>query len=302
MCIQDGDNMGDKIRRFINKPLHFPNAKSRWGIIIFITLWVFLILYTLQPFGLNFAEHKLIITSLITLAVFFMCFIPIQGLPLLFKNHFSAATWNNGKFFLLCFILITAFAVVDAFLLSKYFDNIEGPIYYTDFSVYRRFFVYYKACIFVAVFPIFIIYISLARGKIEKKSQTHTTTSPAEMEEDNSEPIELAGYTKDSVKVVPEDILYAKVSGNYVAVYYLKNGKVEYKLLRISLNQLYDSLQEYPYIIRCHRAFIVNTLKLEKVRGNLKGYNLELKDTEVKIPVSKSYTRIVKEKTIHLQS
>lgn len=112
--------------------------------------------------------------------------------------------------------------------------------------------------------------------------------------------IELSGSTKDYVKLYPEDFLYAKVSGNYVTIYYLKDNCVKHKFLRISLNQLSDALQEYPYIIRCHRAFIVNMSKLVRVSGNLKGYDLELEDVTAKIPVSKSYTRAVKEKISQL--
>lgn len=145
----------------------------------------------------------------------------------------------------------------------------------------------------------FIIYYILARKTIiDIEAQTPPTHNIRH--EKDADIIELSGNTKDYVKLSPEDFLYAKVSGNYVAIYYREDNCVKHKFLRISLNQLSDALQEYPNIIRCHRAFIVNMSKVVRVSGNLKGYDLELENISAKIPVSKSYTRTVKEKITQL--
>jgi DNA-binding LytR/AlgR family response regulator len=164
---------------------------------------------------------------------------------------------------------------------------------------------FYIASLSVSAFPIFIIYYLLVKRK-EKEEQeiqiqagAHIMTTNGESEKDDIQVIKLFGKTKDYIRLLPEDILYVKASGNYAAVYYMKNGKEDHKLLRISMNDLSDSLYNYPYIIRCHRAFMVNIQKINKISGNLKGYHMELKNTNTKVPVSKSYTRIVKEKITH---
>jgi DNA-binding LytR/AlgR family response regulator len=280
----------EKIRNFFKKELYLPDAKKRWGIIVFITLWVLLILSALQPFGLNYAKHKLLITLGTTLAVFLLCVIFIQGLLFLFENYYSAANWNNGVFFGICGGVLIAFALLEAFVLSPYVDVLDGPIYYGDFTSLQRFFAYFRASVFVAIFPIAAIYYYILSKSLKRQ------TAGQEMDEDSPDSINLSGNTKEHIKLYPANMLYAKVSGNYVAVYYVKNNKVEYKFLRMSLNQLSNSLQDYPCIVRCHRAFLVNTLSVVKVRGSSKGYRLELKNTDMAIPVSKSHVKIFNEK------
>ncbi|MDR1091985.1 MAG: LytTR family transcriptional regulator [Prevotella sp.] len=297
--------MRGNIYFFLRRKIHFPDAKSRWIIIIFITFWVFLILYSLQPFGINFAKNKFTITALNTIGVFSICTVCIQGLPLIFRKYYVPDRWTNGKFLGFCLTVITAFSVLETLVVSIYVDGLEGYPYYAHFSIPQRFFMFYKAVIFVAAFPISIIYYILVKRKNEEEQETqmqavaHIMPASGEKEEDYDQVIELSGKTKDYIRLLPEDILYVKASGNYVAVYYLKNGKEDHKLLRISMSEFGDSLCDYLYIIRCHRAFMVNIKKVEKIHGNLKGYHMELKNTETKIPVSKSYTRIVKEKIMY---
>lgn len=287
--------MKNRISRFLKEGLHFPNAKERGVMTVFITLWIFLILYTLQPFGLNFAINTLELTAACTFTGFFICLISLQVIPKVFKKYYSSSGWTNGKFFLLSFEVITMYAIIATTFLSEYFDKVEGVIYYTYFPLYKRFALFYNACLFVGIFPVSIIYFILLKKTTQEKQilaiDTDNTNDTV-----NINTIELSGNTKDHVKLQAENILYAKVSGNYVDIYYLKDDCVKHKLLRMSLNQLSDSLQDYPSILRCHRAFLVNTSKLVKVRGNLKGYHLELESIPNQIPVSKSYTKIVKEK------
>lgn len=290
----------EKINRFLKKPLHYPNTKERWAMVGSVTLWVFLILFTLQPFGLNFAIHKLPIIGICTVSVFFLCLIFIHGAPLVFKKLYSPQNWTNGTFFLLCFKIISAYVIFAITFLSTYIDNLEGFMYYTEFTLLERISVFLQICIFVGISPICIIYYVLVRKTKDEEEAQIAHTINTETEEENFNIIELSGNTKDYVRVSPEDILYAKVSGNYVDVHYLENNCAKHKLLRISLNQFSDSLNDYPFIIRCHRAFMVNTSKLSKVHGNLKGYHLELENTTAKIPVSKSYTRAFKEKITEL--
>lgn len=292
----------EKIIRFFKVPLYYPTVKERWGLTILITLWVFLILYTLQPFGLNFAIHRITITFICTIIIFFICLFFIQLQPLFFERYYNVADkWDSGKFLILCLEVIATYVLIASFPLSSYIDGLEKFTYYTDFSFFKRIFLFFQISIFVAVFPVSIIYYVLRKKAKPKAGKEFVASADVEeIDDKNPDIIELTGTTKDYVRLLPADILYAEVEGNYVEIYYLKDGELKHKMLRMSMNQLMDSLEEYSYIIRCHRAFVVNTLKVAKVHGNLKRYYLELENTEVKIPVSKSYTRIVKEKVMHM--
>lgn len=52
----------------------------------------------------------------------------------------------------------------------------------------------------------------------------------------------------------------------------------------------------YPFIQKCHRAFVVNLHFVEKVKGNSQGYRLMLKGWDEEIPVARSYNKEIREK------
>lgn len=63
-------------------------------------------------------------------------------------------------------------------------------------------------------------------------------------------------------------------------------------MLRSSLSRLENQL-EGQNIVRCHRSFIVNLDKVEKVTGNAQGYKLHLETPELVVPVARKYSEIV---------
>jgi len=107
--------------------------------------------------------------------------------------------------------------------------------------------------------------------------------------------ITLTGSTKESITVKPENILYIEATGNYVNVHYKYDDRLTYKLLRSTIKQAEESLQNQPEFVRCHRAFIVNTDKIYHVTGNAQGYKLSLHDTMEEIPVSRTHLNTIKD-------
>jgi len=107
--------------------------------------------------------------------------------------------------------------------------------------------------------------------------------------------ITLTGSTKESITVKPENIVYIEATGNYVNVHYKHDDTHTYKLLRSTIKQAEESLQNQPEFVRCHRAFIVNADKIYHVTGNAQGYKLSLYDTMEEIPVSRTYLNTIKD-------
>ena len=60
------------------------------------------------------------------------------------------------------------------------------------------------------------------------------------------------------------------------------------QILRSSLKRI-EIQNPYNYIVRSHRAYIVNLKWIHKIEGNAAGYKLHLKDTEITVPVSRNY-------------
>jgi DNA-binding LytR/AlgR family response regulator len=103
--------------------------------------------------------------------------------------------------------------------------------------------------------------------------------------------IRLSGKTKDAIMLNPCHILYIESSGNYAEIHFLEDGKESKRTLRTTILQLENALKEYPSIVRCHRAFIVNIAHVEKVSAFRQGFLLGLKSVEKAVPVSKTYKK-----------
>jgi DNA-binding LytR/AlgR family response regulator len=102
----------------------------------------------------------------------------------------------------------------------------------------------------------------------------------------------IAENEKDSIELSPDSLYFIESSDNYSTVYFEKQGKLQKELLRSSLTRLESQISS-ENIVRCHRSFIVNLDKVEKVTGNAQGYKLHLKAPELLVPVARKYSEIV---------
>lgn len=110
-------------------------------------------------------------------------------------------------------------------------------------------------------------------------------------EEKGGDAITLSGDTKESICVLPDNIMYMESSGNYVDVCYREEGNMKHKLLRSTIKQMDEMMEKYGCFVRCHRAYIVNVNKIMNINGNAQGYRLNLEDTQQEIPVSRTYLK-----------
>ena len=96
----------------------------------------------------------------------------------------------------------------------------------------------------------------------------------------------------DQFTIAADDFRYAQAQDNYVALYYLKNGKVHKELIRSSLSELLVKANSDD-LVRCHRSYAVNINQVHSARqGN--PMLLFLRDLEEPIRVSRSYTKAVR--------
>lgn len=113
--------------------------------------------------------------------------------------------------------------------------------------------------------------------------------------------LSFSRFTKEKLDIQADEFLYMEADGNYVRVVYRKGEREFRKLLRATMKQAEGVMRDCPYILRCHRAFLVNIRKIVKVNGNSQGYRLSLRDCEDEIPVSRTYTSDVKYLIEHLE-
>lgn len=122
-----------------------------------------------------------------------------------------------------------------------------------------------------------------------------TTAFPQEIVTTPPQSITLTGSTSETVTLEVSDLLYIEAVGNYVKVYHLKDNQVHTDMLRATSKQMEEDLRDYPMIVRCHRAFLVNLGQVEKIFSQAGNMQLTIKHCEDSLPVSRSHTAGIKE-------
>ena len=107
--------------------------------------------------------------------------------------------------------------------------------------------------------------------------------------------IKLTGTTNDSISLQISDLLYVEAVGNYVKVFHLCDGKVRTDMLRATSKQIEDDLHNYPMIIRCHRAFIVNLQQVQQIISKSGSMQLLINHCLDYLPVSRSNMAQIKD-------
>jgi hypothetical protein len=119
-----------------------------------------------------------------------------------------------------------------------------------------------------------------------KKLSTNEIEKPGE----NPRPqdLTLRGTTNESVSLQISYLLYIEAVGNYVKVNHLRDDQVHTDMLRATMKQMEETLQGYPMIVRCHRAFLVNLGQVEQIISHSGSTQLLIKHCNESIPVSRS--------------
>jgi DNA-binding LytR/AlgR family response regulator len=133
---------------------------------------------------------------------------------------------------------------------------------------------------------------------IPKKTDPYTGQEPQEVKAstDPDRLILLAENEKDTLELYAADLLYIESADNYSAVVFLAKGAISKQLIRASLKRI-ESQIAVPYVIRCHRSYIVNLKQISNIKGNAQGYKIEFKTASAnQVPVSRNYGKLLFER------
>ena len=115
-----------------------------------------------------------------------------------------------------------------------------------------------------------------------------------EMQKPRLQELTLTGTTNESVTLQISHLLYIEAVGNYVKVNHLHDGQVRSDMLRTTMKQMEETLQDYPMIVRCHRAFLVNLGQVEQIVSHSGSTQLLIRQCHESLPVSRSNMAQVK--------
>lgn len=95
---------------------------------------------------------------------------------------------------------------------------------------------------------------------------------------------------KEELSFLPGQLIYISSDGNYTDFYLDLDKGITKMTIRNSISNIEDQLSEISFIIRTHRAFIVNLRKVSKKQGNALGYKLTMEGVSQQLPVSRQKT------------
>ena len=266
---------------------------------IISTTFMVVALAVFKPFGLETWQWQAYV-HLVALGVigFSICMITdvilkyVVKMPRSFKKGAEYIIRRN-----LWFQLINTPLVALGICLYRHFvlsDHIEG----NQFSL-----VNYLETLAIIAFCSFAIglywrfkfrskYLSMELEEIRELNEKLSTPLPHR--EGLGESLLLRGTTNESVTLQISHLLYIEAVGNYVKVNHSLNDQVRTDMLRATMKQMEETLQDYPMIVRCHRAFLVNLGQVEQIVSHSGSTQLLIKHCHEFLPVSRSNMAQVK--------
>ncbi|WP_418508806.1 LytTR family transcriptional regulator DNA-binding domain-containing protein [Corallibacter sp.] len=291
-----------KVKQLLDQTFYYFNSpKRKWIYIISAALFAHFFLIIFQPYGIseemdnpanaNFSKFLFFFTIAVSTLV---------GLSLsqfVFRPMFSFEKVTNKKYITWFFIetlILTLVSFGFSFLIPDLGNDFEKELNIA-FQVKN----YFRAFI-ILLFPFFgtIIYALIQDLTLEvnelgeqiKKYHNTFNTSDKQTElllKDENNNLNLS--------IALNDFLFAESSNQYVVVHYMKSGSVKKHILRNRLKNFLNQ-NEFMPIKQSHRSFAVNLLNVKHIsRINNKDFLILETDPKIKIPISKSYLKAIKD-------
>lgn len=266
--------------------------KEDLGLLISISLGVFLFILFLQPFPLDSFDlnNNLIFVGGLAAIVFIIMVIVHVISPWLIQKYDHKDYQSIFSSFMGGLIMVVLSAVAFAFYLY-YVGDIE-----------ITFFIMFKVVIICFAPPVALrLYDLIKRLKFENESlkkQLELIQSQVEVfeEKDLNKTVELISENANENFTLPaSDIVFIKSADNYVEIVYKDAENLKKKLIRNTLKNIEQQLKAFPDLIRCHRICIVNKQHIEKLNKDYNNHWLTILDSDEKIPVSRQYLMKIKE-------
>ena len=145
--------------------------------------------------------------------------------------------------------------------------------------------------IFIGSIPVSIHVMNEQKKLLKKHLSEAELINDQQDRKDNSSPDSNLSIEIGSLKILERDLLYIESNKNYLNIFLANQEK---KSIRCTMNKMEKILSNHPHIVRCHRAYFINTNKIDRVEGNAQGLKVYVSREVPFIPVSRSYINIIK--------
>ncbi|MCC5916925.1 MAG: LytTR family transcriptional regulator [Cryomorphaceae bacterium] len=249
-----------------------PKEIGTSALIVALLVYLFLVLF--QPFGTYNYIHANKYLLLAPYAI--IAFVAFYMGDYFIAKRFEKWTWMN-EICKNCILLLLCSIV--SYWYNMYFIN------NADFSLRTLF--YMVLFTYAVGLPICTIAF-FGKPFFLKLNENQSEVLQANSKIKTERRISITPSFGDEISLLEKHFLYAQSEGNYSNIFFLKNGEVASKLLRISLKKLEEQICN-DEIIRCHRSYILNIQNAIKKKGNAQGFIVTLHHTTHKIPISRKY-------------
>lgn len=278
--------MNDKINRIIAQ------VKAEAGLSVGISLGIYLFILFFQPFPFKNPElnDNLVLVAGLAAIVFFFIMLSRDIIPVVFEKQEN--TENEMVFpqyagsLLMLVLSTTAFAFY-----LRYVAGIE-----------ITFFIMFKVLLICLAPPVILRYydimnelknrqeeLILEKKGLQKKVEQFGMDVLQKTIVINSE------NKSENISLPAKDLVLIRSADNYAEIFFLEEGQIKRTLLRNTLKDIENQLSVFPNFVRCHRAFIVNSIYVERMEKSFGNHFLLIKGFDEKIPVSRVYLLKIKE-------
>ncbi len=283
-----------KFRAFLRQPFPFRISVVR---ILFLSaatgLFVSLFLWIFKPFGSGdyILEGRTWILWGYGFVTFLVLLVNMLIGPAVFPGCFNESKWNLYRALGLQFWNIISIGAANLFF-AAFVSGEKIRLWAVPGFILQA--------LAIGFFPLTISMFSIQSILLKKYAESTRRMNesilasrgqPGEPEKNPTTVAVSSESGKDKVEIRLQDLLLVKSIDNYVEIYTADKDQAKMIMLRSSLKRIEQDLKDYPFLFKCHRAFLVNVNNISRVIGNSQGYKLVFKGIEFVVPVSRTTSK-----------
>jgi len=254
-------------------------------LLLIVSLFLFAIIY--KPIHVHAAQSYDLALTILLYAVFITS--PVIGILLVMKH---CGCFPRAEKWQLNHELISLLIILVAIGISVYFAGffIEEPKMRWNLST---FFDSMLRSLLVVFIPLFLpTLINIRYALTPETFQQYLISREDEVPaEDSVQQVSIISKAKrEELLFHTHELIYVESQGNYVTFYFDDNRKPNRVVIRNTISDVAAQLAPYPFLMRVHRAFIVNLKQVRSKNGNRLGYRLKVNSCSSEIPVSRNNT------------
>ena len=273
------------MRSFLNKPYPFnEDLRHNAKIILFISLGILAFLLIFQPIDIaSFTNTQIFyLVTGFAVSTFLVLSLNLIVLPSLFPKIFDNNRWNIKREILWNLWILVTITGSDILFYSKLFGLID--IAFSDIG----------RIVLLGFLPVSVLIIvnqdRMLRSHLKSAQLLSKKLIDGKQKKDKMIHFK-SDYKKDDLIIKANALYLIKSADNYIEIYYLNDGLIEKQMVRSSLGNAEFAIQEFDFMMRCHRTFIVNINHIKDIQGNSQGLKLYFEGIAFPALVSPKYLK-----------